>query len=337
MKTPSILVVVFVLMALIFSCATRSEVDGQCHITGVCSPAGINAQPEGSVCTTAGVCMCPAGTKPCCASGPPGRCQKEPCAPGDTCPNDDGGPLPIAECDADADCANLGGTECKEGVCVAGKCEVKIKTGVTLSQRYGDCKRRECDASGAIVEVGDDSDYFDDVIECTIDFCKDGKAQNLPLAEGTPCGADGHCYQNACVECMVWRQDSQCTGNLTCDWLWCVPWQQCFNSCGGICAPCQTGSVCAVDADCVSLHCSKGLCELPSCTDGRKNGSEAGVDCGATVCGACPDGQDCHAHLDCLSQVCYLGKCQVPTCFDGVQNGVETGTDCGGDCVGCNL
>ncbi|MDP3157403.1 MAG: cellulase family glycosylhydrolase [Archangium sp.] len=51
----------------------------------------------------------------------------------------------------------------------------------------------------------------------------------------------------------------------------------------------------------------------PSCTDGARNGTETGVDCGGS-CAAC-----------------------VPTtsCTDGARNGNETGVDCGGSCKAC--
>jgi hypothetical protein len=167
MRTPAILVffVSMAVISLVVSCVTPAEVGGQC--SGVCVPTGNNPQPEGSVCTAARVCACPDGMSPCCAGGPPGICQMESCAPEHACPNEggstssgggSGGQPPIAECAADADCAELASDECKGGMCVDGKCEVMINLGPTLSQRYGDCKRRECDLLGAIIEVGDDSD-----------------------------------------------------------------------------------------------------------------------------------------------------------------------------------
>jgi endoglucanase len=51
-----------------------------------------------------------------------------------------------------------------------------------------------------------------------------------------------------------------------------------------------------------------------TCTDGVKNGTETGVDCGGS-CAACPT---------------------TPSCTDGVKNGTETGVDCGGSCVACS-
>jgi endoglucanase len=50
-----------------------------------------------------------------------------------------------------------------------------------------------------------------------------------------------------------------------------------------------------------------------SCTDGVRNGTETGVDCG----GSCP--------------ACVV----APSCTDGVRNGNETGVDCGGSCPAC--
>jgi len=51
----------------------------------------------------------------------------------------------------------------------------------------------------------------------------------------------------------------------------------------------------------------------PTCSDGIKNGTETGIDCGGS-CPACPT---------------------TPTCSDGIKNGTETGIDCGGSCPAC--
>lgn len=333
------------IIAVVMSCTTPMEIGGRC--SGSCDSSGINPQPEGSICTAAGVCACPGGTRACCPDGPPGKCQTGACAPEDACPNvgagsgggtsggNDGGPDPAPECASDTDCDELATTECERAACVAGNCDVSTFLGPTPSQRYGDCKRRECNASGDVVEIGDDSDYFNDGLECTIDFCKDGASQNLSLADGSPCGADNYCYQNTCVECVDWMPGAKCGQGLTCDELWCEPTQQCIGQCSGLCAPCPTGTACANDIDCASLNCSNGACAPPSCSDGSANGGETGVDCGASTCGPCPDGEGCHAHADCISQVCYAAQCQAPSCSDGVQNGMETGIDCRGSCKPC--
>ena len=81
-----------------------------------------------------------------------------------------------------------------------------------------------------------------------------------------------------------------------------------------------------------------GTAPTPTCTDGVKNGSETGVDCGGPNCPACPtctdgikNGQE--TGVDCGGPSCPA----CPTCNDGIKNGSETGIDCGGpNCAPCN-
>ncbi|MBL0027018.1 MAG: T9SS type A sorting domain-containing protein [Saprospiraceae bacterium] len=103
--------------------------------------------------------------------------------------------------------------------------------------------------------------------------------------------------------------------------------------------------------------------QQPTCTDGIKNGSETGIDCGGPTCPVCPTctdgikngketgkdcgGPDCIACATCTDGIkngtetgvdCGGPTCPVcPTCTDGIKNGKETGIDCGGpDCLACN-
>ena len=81
---------------------------------------------------------------------------------------------------------------------------------------------------------------------------------------------------------------------------------------------------------------------VPTCSDGVKNGTETGVDCGGS-CPACAPAPTCsdgvkngtETGVDCG------GSCPacapVPTCTDGVKNGTETGVDCGGSCAACTV
>ena len=50
--------------------------------------------------------------------------------------------------------------------------------------------------------------------------------------------------------------------------------------------PCGDGKGCAKGVDCVSGVCWAGICQVPTCSDGRLNGTETGVDCGGS-CAAC--------------------------------------------------
>ena len=55
---------------------------------------------------------------------------------------------------------------------------------------------------------------------------------------------------------------------------------------------CVAGKHCSRPGDCNSGVCQAGVCKAPSCTDGVKNGTEKGVDCGALGClvAKCPGG-----------------------------------------------
>jgi hypothetical protein len=83
--------------------------------------------------------------------------------------------------------------------------------------------------------------------------------------------------------------------------------------------------------DCASGVCQDFICQKATHSDGVKNDSETGVDCGYPEAPAhsCEDGEGCFASDDCASFVCYGGTCNPPTCSDSVMNGLETGVDCG--------
>jgi hypothetical protein len=74
----------------------------------------------------------------------------------------------------------------------------------------------------------------------------------------------------------------------------------------------------------------------PSCSDGSRNGTETGVDCGGGQCAACGVGQGCAGPSDCQSGICTAGVCQAPSCTDGLKTGNETDVDCGGACPACD-
>lgn len=323
------------------ACVTEPYTAGTCGETADCHSL-INNQPEGSECDANGMCRCPVGTKICCPKGSTaGHCTVaclafSQCAddPGADAGTDDGGTT--LACASDNDCPQPPSPECGKGSCINGACNLQIKIGPLESQLYGDCTRRDCDTWGTLVDVDDSSDFYNDGRECTIDFCKNGQPVNQSVGDGTACpeSGQGYCYQLSCVECIDSLPGAMCgaPGVLACYSFWCAPFPQCNNQCGGLCPPCATGQACANDLDCLSLHCEFNMCSLPTCADGRRNGSETGIDCGAASCGLCPVGQGCDVPANCESNVCKAGVCQAPTCLDGVQNGGEAGTDCGGVC-----
>lgn len=76
----------------------------------------------------------------------------------------------------------------------------------------------------------------------------------------------------------------------------------------------------------------------PTCTDGIKNGSETGIDCGGTSCPVCPTCSDGVKNGRETGNDCGGPDCKAcPTCSDGIKNGSETNVDCGGpECKPCN-
>ena len=98
------------------------------------------------------------------------------------------------------------------------------------------------------------------------------------------------------------------------------------------------GQGCVTDNDCQSGFCSAGMCKMPTCIDGVKNGMETDVDCGGPCFMACPPGAGCRVNADCQDPVCTMKGCAIPTCNDGRKNGDETAVDCGGRiCGACGL
>jgi len=316
---------ILVLALPILSCATPQYTLGRCAETDDCF-TDINKQPDGSICVPTdadGICSCPVDTVPCCRNGEPGQCVDH-CAPGDLC-------------DVHEDCPQPPAAQCGRGFCHDGRCELEIHPGPLLAQKYGDCRRRECNAAGALLDLEDVGDYYDDVNDCTQDFCNGGVPINAPLANGITCPAlgTGYCFEASCVECIAsMPAATSCGAGLACDYLYCEPFAECGGGgCGGLCAPCPTGYACKTDGDCFSGNCVAGMCKLPSCSNGKMDGEESDIDCGS--CQPCAPGKLCDVPGDCSSGVCAGGECQAPSCVDGTENGSETGIDCGGSCGPC--
>jgi hypothetical protein len=114
---------------------------------------------------------------------------------------------------------------------------------------------------------------------------------------GVDCG--GPCTACGGGSCGPANFQGQCTADSQCGTLYAGS-NDCRSSAGGVCY-CGT-SVCG----CVAGGAT--------CSDGIKNQTETGVDCGGP-CAACPP---------------------AATCSDGIKNQTETGVDCGGPCIACS-
>ncbi|MRG97280.1 hypothetical protein [Polyangium spumosum] len=210
-----------------------------------------------------------------------------------------GGTGAAPACTTPADCPD---NECRSGgSCNAGKCEwttVQASGTPAGTPVYGDCKRRECGASGAVTEVDDQSDKYDWGNPCYKDACSAWTApQPDPLRQCTAWGKAGLCDTSfKCNECTG---DGDCGAN------------KCVVSIG----------------KCVPAHCMDGVFES---LDG-----ETDLDCGGP-CAPCAVGLKCNQRTDCDREGTCMGNpkvCLEPNCNDGAHNGDETDADCGGACA----
>lgn len=83
-------------------------------------------------------------------------------------------------------------------------------------------------------------------------------------------------------------------------------------------SPVEPGSLaenerCEDDVECESLSCD-GVCVAPTCSDGRANGAETGMDCGGSCLARCPPGDPCNSTQDCASGSCVDGVCVALVC-----------------------
>ncbi len=89
------------------------------------------------------------------------------------------------------------------------------------------------------------------------------------------------------------------------------------------------GQSCAVGSQCCSLACSGGQC-VASCSNGIKDGSETGIDCGGS-CAPCGLGGGCASNMDCVATTqCSAGQCICAAgqtdCDANPNNGCEVNT-----------
>jgi hypothetical protein len=320
-----------------------------------------------------------------------GICQNDVCWPEPTCNDqlrnqgeygvDCGGPCsakcpPSSFCVVDADC--------EEGFCEDGTCRGKPICGDSIQQWL----EADIDCGGICYLGCPPGRKCEGHSDCDSRVCLGGVCQSPTCSDGVKNGneVDRDCGGPSCAACNFAGQScttTTCGPDFTCSSdRRCVP-KSCGNAiqdldepdlnCGGPCAPCDVGKRCFGDPDCRTKHCEDGVCAVGTCSDGRKNGYEADVDCGDLGCPDCPDGaqcktsfdcssnncmdgrciatsctgcggstcplcgyhERCQKHEDCKTGACTNGRCAPTRCDDGARNGDETGVDCGGPCGAC--
>ena len=198
------------------------------------------------------------------------------CGHGDVCTAGACKPKP---CTADSDCSK-GASACETTKCLATACVVTFTPkGTPLpDDKKGDCQRPACDGKGGTIQVPYPTDVPASTNACLDEACTSaGKPTQSPKAAETTCALS--------------------SGNGVCDGT-------------GTCVECVEASDCA---GLTGAYCQENACA--SCSDGKQDGDEAGVDCGGTHCLKC-NGDTCSQSADCASNACTVGssggKCGWP-------------------------
>lgn len=215
----------------------------------------------------------------------PGDCKVNVCAPDGsvdvwTHPSDlpdDGNPCTWDICQGDQPSnaavpdksACPGGTE---GVCVSGVCKECFDHLVADNCPPGlYCQYDKCVPAGCVntewdgQETGDNcggpvchpcgvGNFCDVGSDCTMGVCEKGKCKAPEHSDGVKNGDETG------IDCGYPEQPS---------------------------TPCNDGEGCLSAEGCKSSVCYLGICQVPTCTDATKNGTETGVDCGGEGCEPC--------------------------------------------------
>jgi hypothetical protein len=326
----------------------RSQCDGNGNIQMVTDPSDVFV--DGNPCT-ADLCTDGAPSNPLLPSG-------SGCGTGLLC-NDAGA---CVGCRVAADCAGTD-SACRVRTCSpAGQCGVSnIAAGTVLAtQTPGDCRRDQCDGSGGVATVSDDTDRPVDGNSCTQDLCTSGLPSNPPEPKDTPCAQNGGSFCNglagsaACVQC---NQAAECPGgpDTECRVRTCSAAGACGVSftAGGTVLSQQTpgdckrlqcdggGQVVAVadasDRPVDGNGCTKDLCtgstpSNPFEAPGTPCSENGGALCnGAGVCVQCQVAADCPGGPDteCSIRTCSAaGACGTNLVASGTALSVQTPGDC---------
>ena len=231
------------------------------------------------------------------------------------------------ECISSADCTD-DSNPCREPTCdTDGRCDsLDTPDGTPLpadQQTDGDCRIRVCNGSGSVRNEDDDTDVDDDNNPCTADSCSNGSEVHTQLPAGTPCGGGNTCTASGtcCTPTTCAAAGRNC-GSMS-------------DGCGMTldCGSCPVGDSCS----------SGGVCR---CSNGIRDGGEAGVDCGGTCPTKCANGTSCTSGGSCTSGNCVEGVCCNSPCnttcvsclqsrsgqSDGTCANITTGSDPKGEC-----
>jgi hypothetical protein len=200
-----------------------------------------------------------------------------PCAPGSLLKCDGKGNCP--SCAMDSDCGVEQPDKCTKPQCVSSICKDVVQPGKKLPDPTAhDCKGLFCDAAGMGQPGPDTTDKpADDNDDCTDEACTAAGVPHPPSSAGTPCATNG----------------------TVCDGM-------------GVCVGCLMNSDCTMGTN---PSCDMAAHACISCSDGKQNGGESGIDCGGTCPLKC-NGTACGQNTECASTFCADGYCCDTACTD---------------------
>jgi hypothetical protein len=268
-------------------------------------------------------------------------CQFAICKPDMTC----------GACNVAADCAGIE-TECQMRACTAGVCgSVLIAAGTVLAvQTSGDCKHRQCDGTGAVVTVNDDTDVPNDENPCTNDRCSGGNASHTNVSADTNCGGVDVCNGNGqCVGCTA---ASDCPGTDTpCRNRTCSAQGVCgvtlkaagtkltdpaAGDCRGL--SCDGAGNSQINNDDTDLPVDNNPCTTDVCNAGTASHQAiaSGASCGGTSvcdgashCVACVSASACPGtNTACRTRTCIANVCGISNAAAGTALALQTAKDC---------
>ncbi len=201
-------------------------------------------------------------------------------------------------------------SECQAAACTDGICGLAPRTaGEQATQIPGNCGHEQCDGTGGVTSVPDDTDVPDDGNLCTEDVCTAGEASNPPVSAGESCGRNGE---------------------LVCDGE-------------GNCVGCTVAADCGEDTECQTFACDNRTCSATNADAGTVITMQSDGDCHVNQCNGSggienvEDNEDLPVDgIECTQDLCAAGTPSNPNEIAGVACG--TGTDqCDGqgNCVEC--
>jgi hypothetical protein len=213
-------------------------------------------------------------------------------------------------CTIDAQCVVSG--PCKTVACVDGTCvEGAAPPGpAAAGDMIGDCKHKECDGNGNVIEQVDDADIPQDYNVCTLDLCTNGLPSNPvdPANIGVSCGGgQTTCKNGKCSGCTT---DAECPMGGPCDKPMCAPSKNCE-------FVVEVGKFISNPdpTDCLQNTCD-AMGNVVAVAAPQEMAQPDANECDAEVCGAngiehnaVPDGTTCGMPTQCHPLGCSNGAC----------------------------